>query len=731
MSKKLKKRKMETGGANTKNETLSEKNNKPFLVKFIFFTVCLVLFCPLILSGNFYFPYVGLKSLYFMGLAEIVFFAWLFLILKYKYYRPRINIIITALVLFLAVLILSSLFGADFSESFWSKYERMTGLLMWLHLFVFFLAISSTFKEISDWKKIFNVSIFVAILIGVLSLLEVAKVKEFVFSSGGGTTLGNTSFLGTYLLFNGLLAFWFFLQQKKWCWKVYFLITIILMLSSMYFANANGAFLSFFGGLFLIFLLWLAFHIQSRKLRIFGKILLISSFIIGLVVLILLFVSDSPVQEKLIAWKSRGRTVNWEIAEKGFLERPLLGWGPENYLLAFTKYFNPCLFVRECGGEVWFDRTHNIILDTLLSIGLLGFLAYAGLFFALFFVLAKKYFKEKSISFATFSVFTAIPISYFVQNFVVFDMATSLMMFFLILGFEGFLANAGKEPSLREIIFSSRWGLKGFLILVFLISFSKFIISPLKADALIIKSIQAQTLAERLNFYKETLKASPLGKYQIREFFVQQSQDIIIEKMKAMQKDEHKFKKYIFMEEIKKELDYSIEELKKSEKESPLNFKSILQLSQLYNIYSFIEPSKVLLAEEYGKKALALSPKNQYAYWTLARTKSIQRDFESALDLAVKAIELEPRYFPSYEIAIQFAQMSGNLEKAKEIASRALDLSVMAIDSNPKNLSSYEAAIRIAQVSGNMEKATEIAKRAIEINSEWQEKFKELLEENK
>lgn len=681
MSKKSKKRKMEIREASAKNETLPGKNKKPFLVNFIFFAVCLVLFCPLILSGKFYFPFVGPKSLYFMGLAEIVFFAWLFLILKYKYYRPRINTITTALVLFLAVLILSSVFGADFSESFWSKYERMTGLLMWLHLFAFFLAISSVFKEISDWKKIFNVSIFVAILVSAFSLLEVAKIKNFIFSSGGGSTLGNTSFLGTYLLFNGLLAFWFFLQQKKWRWRAYFLAAMVLMVFAMFYAQAQGAFFSFIGGLFLIFLLWLAFCIQSKKIKILGKIFLISGFIIIISAMVLLFVSGSPVQEKLNAWKTQGRVINWEIAEKGFLERPLLGWGPENYLLAFTKYFNPCLFIPLCGGEVWFDRTHNIVFDTLLSIGILGFLAYLGLFFALFFVLTKKYFKEKSISFATFSIFTAIPISYFIQNLMVFDMATSLMMFFLILGFGGFLANAGKEEKERmtecpklhqEIAFSSQWKLKGFLLLVFLFSFSKFIISPLKTDALVIESIQAQTLPERLNLYQKTLKTSPMGKYQIREFFAQHSQDIIIEKIKAMQKDEFKFKKDIFKEEIKKELDYSIEELKKSEKESPLNFKSILQLSQLYNIYSFIEPSNIILAEEYGKKALVLSPKNQYAYWTLARAKSIQGDFGTALSLTEKAIDLEPRYFPSYEIAIQFAQMSGNLEKVKELAQKAV-----------------------------------------------------------
>ena len=34
-----------------------------------------------------------------------------------------------------------------------------------------------------------------------------------------------------------------------------------------------------------------------------------------------------------------GRIVIWKIAWQGFLERPLLGWGPENYSIVFSKYY--------------------------------------------------------------------------------------------------------------------------------------------------------------------------------------------------------------------------------------------------------------------------------------------------------------------------------------------------------------------------------------------------------
>ena len=181
-----------------------EEGISPILVGIIRWATYLILFAPLIISGQYFFPFVGPKSIFFMGLVEIIFFTWLFLIVFNPKYRPHPlrgypNILSIALILFLVVLILSTVFGADISRSFWSKYERMTGLLMWVHLFAFFLAISSTFKEKSDWFKIFGVSIFAAILMSLISLFVKANpgATGMLAASRGGATIGNSSFMGT------------------------------------------------------------------------------------------------------------------------------------------------------------------------------------------------------------------------------------------------------------------------------------------------------------------------------------------------------------------------------------------------------------------------------------------------------------------------------------------------------------------------------------------------------
>src|SRR4030067_3327245 len=70
------------------------------LKKIIFVGVCLILFTPFIISSKYFFPFVGFKSIYFMAVAEIIFAAWLVLIISSPRHRPRPNMILAVLGLF-------------------------------------------------------------------------------------------------------------------------------------------------------------------------------------------------------------------------------------------------------------------------------------------------------------------------------------------------------------------------------------------------------------------------------------------------------------------------------------------------------------------------------------------------------------------------------------------------------------------------------------------------------
>ena len=112
---------------------------------------------------------------------------------------------------------------------------------------------------------------------------------------------------------------------------------------------------------------------KDPKAKLFGRgiltILTIGAFLI-IFLSILPGNSVSRAMEKGFGEGTvHGRIVVWEIAWKGFLDRPLLGWGPENFGLAFARHYNPCLGSSQCAPEVWFDLAHNIVLDTLTETG--------------------------------------------------------------------------------------------------------------------------------------------------------------------------------------------------------------------------------------------------------------------------------------------------------------------------------------------------------------------------
>ncbi|MDW8269849.1 MAG: O-antigen ligase family protein, partial [Anaerolineae bacterium] len=64
--------------------------------------------------------------------------------------------------------------------------------------------------------------------------------------------------------------------------------------------------------------------------------------------------------------------------------RPLVGYGPETMWVAFNRFYRPELGDLEARNASP-DRSHNETFDSLVTTGLLGFLAYAALFAGVFF----------------------------------------------------------------------------------------------------------------------------------------------------------------------------------------------------------------------------------------------------------------------------------------------------------------------------------------------------------
>lgn len=675
---------------NNKNHQGLSQGIKSFLGALIWIGFALSLFyIPLLVEVEMYFSWAGPKGLYFMAFVQLAFFSWLILAFHDSQYRPKKNIILTLFSVFMILAGLSTILGVDPSRSFWSNHERMTGFVFWIHLFAFFLVSFSFFKKKTDWIKLFFISCASASLVAVISILDVANIIE-ILSRQHGSTFGNTSFMGTYLLLNVFLTIYLFLKTKGGLRLISAIFFILIFLGLLTNAGGRAALGSFAIGLVLLLFLYFFFN-KEGIIKKGSALILVLMLIVGLAgVFINLFPFTNfsqTILEQTGLGTIGGRTTVGQKAWEGIIERPLLGWGTENFNLVFYRHYNPCTRLPICAVDTHFDRAHNFVFDYLVSFGVLGFLALMSIPIFLIFNLFKVYLKNDKLSFWEPAIIFITLTTYFVQALTVFGTPGSYMMFVLIIGFGTFLLIEDKKIDQKEK--EINYFLIGAIVLIFFFTFINFVINPIKSSKYIVHArfIAPHGSNEKIETYKKALELSPLGKYETRILLASDLKSIIQTNDFEEALTDPSFRDIFFQS-----FDFAIVELKKSTEQSPYDYFTYLKLGELYTSYyiarvieaqlkgDFLAETQnkemtelLVLAEKYLKRAIEISPTEQQGYWSLSQTKFYQRDFEGAFNLAIQSIDLEPRLLDSHLLAFRIAdRLFNDPEKVKGVVERAL-----------------------------------------------------------
>jgi len=721
----------------------------------------LALFSPLIFVKDYFFPFVVPKTIFFRLVVDVIFIAYILLAVSNPRYRPKINLLTIAISLFLAFLVLTSLTGLNFERSFWSLFERMTGLLTFFHLFAFYIVLASVFRERKYWERILSVSILVCVLVSFYALFP----KDSVATRGGGT-LGNSSFFSTYLLFNIFFAL-ILLAMKSGFWRILYGLSLILFLFLLFFnpgGFTKGAVFSFVIGIIILIFgsaMFYLFSLRERKFKI-AAFLLVILLALGIFGFFQLDFVQEKTDELLQSNTIQARVIVWNIAFKAWQERFWLGWGWENFNTPFIKYYDPALPLT---GDVWYDRVHNIVLDMGVSSGIIGLLSYLSIFgvaiFGLLRLLSKIIIQKNIIIPLTMIVLLIV---YFLQNFWVFDMIASYIMFFLALAFISFLLSSseserGKLPSspltptrereevkVKLLSFSSFVG--ALLIVLTIFTFFLGNIQPARASKFILKGI-VLPLEQSLANFQKAFRTSPMVKFEAPE---QLSMKISALAAQSGQNRELLNQGFLLAEE----------EFKNSLAKSPWDFRLHLFLGRHYNNFYYFSGSeeKLALAEELLRKALELGPNNQQVYYIFAQTRFLQGKDEEALEFLKKAKDLEPRFFGSrwhlirgyrlaekYELALSELKELENLgydwkanpETLKEgieiLKETGESLEVLlllyekGIELNPQELYLWENLINAYINTGQREKAKTAAENLLKIKPEFAPQIEQLLKD--
>jgi O-antigen ligase len=660
--------------------------NKQLLRNIIFIGLFAVPFIPFLVSSTFFFPFISTKAFAWRIIIEIVFAAWLLLALLEPHYRPRKSVISIAILGFLLIIGLADLLGVAPLKSFWSNFERMEGFISLLHLGMFFLVISSVFEE-TDWKRWWNVSLgasFAMVLYCVLQIIGLKTINQGGVRVDG--TLGNAIYLAVYMLFHIFIAL-LFLWQK---WKSHSLrwiygLLILSQITILYNTATRGAILGLVGGVLVMAIL----NLRNREAKIVRKASMAT--LVGLVILIggfvvikdSEFIKKSPVLYRFSSLttaelKTQGRYFVWPMALEGAKERPLLGWGQENFNYIFQEHYSPEMFRL----EPWFDRAHNIFLDWTVSGGIIGLLSYLTLYLALLFSIWRQ---ESKLSHTEKSILTGLVAAYFFHNFFVFDHLISYILFFSLLSY--IHAHGHGQKSLERGMAPVQVRNIALPIVSVLLILSLYFVNikPIKANVSLIEAFKSlQTPGQTkttIEHFQKAYRSAPLGRPEVIEHLTNNAPAILSSDLTPEEKNAF----FVFTKEA------MLEQTEKMKDDARFE----LVAGSFFSAAGFPDEGLAHL-----ERAKALIPGKQAVYFEIGATYINKGEAKKALEVFREALELAPEYLEAQKIYLIGAIYAADREVESEMTSKLTEKDIAFDD---RILNAYYATGQVERVKSLLE----------------------------
>lgn len=570
---------------------------------------CFILFLPLVVNYDFYFPYMFLKSILFRLAAEVMILIYAVLAVRFPIYRPRVNLLAGSLLAYFCAMLVSSLPGVSVSpwNSWWGNFERMGGMFTQLHLLAYFFVLFHVVKRERDWLLLFTASLFSGVLMGFSGLTQLLDL-HFLYRLGPVARVegaaGNATFFPAHLLLNFFIALWFLsLRDKKTAYESAARYWLILLGALDFFlvaweAAAGGAgpitsglahppvvifaaalhagVVSWFimrrriwvGTLFMAVLEgYLFFWIYRSGTRgaMTGMIVSLTMLLVALamrgagklrrpIALVLLviivcvpvavylnrhstWVMNHPVLSRLTLLSAneivRARYWPWKASVLAMLDRPILGWGLENYSIGFDRHYPPQIF-DPYDPQLWFDHAHNLFLDAGATTGFLGLSLYLIFYALVFTFLVREWVRTRDL--ANSLVIASLLLAYLIQGLATLDTVNTDVLIYLLLAYVAWYyqqarAGTAELPAARPDPITGRGTLVlGTAAAVLVSSFWFLVKGPYESNLLLnravglTKATDPKTRTNRVIYVPGTIDLfqaandyQTTGRYQVRE----------------------------------------------------------------------------------------------------------------------------------------------------------------------------------------------------------------------
>ena len=466
----------------------------------------LILSLPLWATPLLFYPPAWGKTIVFKIILSILIFLFIYQII-YRKNTPileklkskPVKLVLGILILLLFLFLLSTIFSVNQYFSFWGISNKAGGGFLNFSLYLIFALLIFLILKLKHWEKIWNFSIIVGIFVALIAVLQQFNIlKEFLISYEvrPPSTIGSPIILAFYLLLLIFLTLSFGIKEKKTIMRRFYFGAFLLFFLVIIFTGTRAAYVGLGTGI-LFFILFYPVPEPPQKNKLstgqevrygagpkkltFLKLAILIFLALGILGVYYLnthskeifsqpFVAKNQVLTTLLSkfnvkvLLQDPRFVYWKMILPAIKEKPLWGYGPENFSVAFDKYYDPSLpFIGYEIAESWEDRAHGFILDTAVTAGIPALIIYLSLFGVLFWQLQKIKNPHKSEEISinqrpiiVHGVQTTI-IAYFMGILFSFDIFDTYLIFFLLVGYCLYLVSSssanisGNPPSSAEI----------------------------------------------------------------------------------------------------------------------------------------------------------------------------------------------------------------------------------------------------------------------------------------
>lgn len=612
-----------------------------------------------------------------------------------------------ALLLFL--FLLSTIFSPEKVYSFWGSPWRAGGSLNFA-FYIIFAILSFLIIKTKDWRKIWDFSILVGILVALFGIGQYFNLfPDFIIflQTGVSSTLGYSGFFAIYLAFLFFLALSLELKEKSIFKKAFYFLSILLFIFGIFISGARSTYLGIIVGLFFFFFFYPK---KMARLKISAGCLLVLAILATYYLnafpepprfiksntasaRVFSYLSSRASLKKALIDLTGARFSAWQVGLQAIKEKPILGWGPENFSIGFDKYYDPTLSNLQ---KIWWDRAHNFLIEYAATGGIPFLMVYLLLIGILFWQFQKI--KKRNTSIPAYQQagephtddanvpiiahgIQAAFIAYLISIFFVFDGFDTYLLFFLLTGYclhlisfsqEGPTLNQNNDKNTVSLLPSLLYKWRKiilFLLFIFLILFIWFDnLKPLFINKELNWAEYYSTNGKHQEAIDKMEKVSSSHSF-IDHYVMLEYSDVL--------------QKYINTEPKEKTelIQKSIQILEEAAKLKPTYTRTWILLGNFYNLSVQDNPNlkteekeKLLLgADSYFKRALELSPKRQEIFLGWSDTYLLWGKYSEAKEKAEQCIKIADNFGVCWwqkalsNIALgELAEAKDNIEKANQ-----------------------------------------------------------------